>query len=211
MGTGVALERCQLDDVGVRHGTALSTLGRGCLGQWQRFLEPLRDESFDLLEIGVGSGASLRTWREWFPLAQLVGLEARRLMVDPPIAGSTIVHGSQTDFSVLKRLLRDRRFRLIVDDGSRRPDDQIQTFLTLFPWLEPDSVYICASFPEIEGAAGDGEQESLAGVSWFTELGRALIADGSGSRPPGAAREVDLVMQRAKGVFLMRGSAIVTN
>lgn len=211
MGTGVVLERSQLDDVGVRHGTALSTLSRGCLGEWQRFLEPLRDQSFDLLEIGVGSGASLRTWREWFPLAHLVGLEARRLVSDPPIPGSTILHGSQTDFFVLKRLLRDRRFRLIVDDGSRRPDDQIQTFLTLFPWLEPDSVYICASFPEHGATTGDGDQRSLAGVSWFTELGRALLADGSGSRPPGAAREVDLVLQQATGVFLMRGSAIVTS
>jgi hypothetical protein len=211
VGSDVALERYQLDDIGVRHGTALSTLGRGCLDQWQRFLEPLRDQPFDLLEIGVGSGASLRTWREWFPLAHLVGLEARRLTYDPPIVGCTIVHGSQTDFFVLQRLLRDRRFRLIVDDGSRRPDDQIQTFLTLFPWLEPDSVYICASFPEGGATAGEGEQRSLAGVSWFTELGRALIADGSGSRPPGATREVDLVLQRATGVFLMRGSAIVTS
>ena len=211
MGNGIAPQRYQLDDVGVRHGTALSTLGRGCLDQWQRFLDPLRDEPFDLLEIGVGSGASLRTWREWFPFAHLVGLEARRLEFDPPIANSTIIHGSQTDFFVLKGLLRDRRFRVIVDDGSRRPDDQIQTFLTLFPWLEPDSVYICASFPEIGGVARDGEHGSLAGVSWFTELGRALITDGSGSRPPGATREVDLVLKRATGVFLMRGSAIVTS
>lgn len=211
MGTAAVLERSQLDAVGVRHGTALSTLNRGCLGEWQRFLEPLREQPFDLLEIGVGSGASLRTWREWFPLAHLVGLEARRLVCDPPIPGSTILHGSQTDFFVLKRLLRDRRFRLIVDDGSRRPDDQIQTFLTLFPWLEPGSVYICASFPERGTTAGDGDQRSLAGVSWFTELGRALLADGSGSRPPGAAREVDLVLQQATGVFLMRGSAIVTS
>jgi demethylmacrocin O-methyltransferase len=211
VGTETALERCYLDVIGVRHGTHLSSLGRNCLGQWQRFLEPLRDRPFDLLEIGVGSGASLRMWREWFPFADLVGLEARRLMFDPPIAGSTIVHGSQTDFFVLQRILRDRRFRLIVDDGSRRPDDQIQTFLTLFPWLEPDSVYICASLPDSAAASGDGEPPDLAGVSWFTELGRALIADGSGSRPPGATREVDLVLQRATGVFLMRGSAIVTS
>ncbi len=93
MGNGIAPLHCQLDDIGVRNGTALSTLGRGCLAQWQRFLDPLRDEPFDLLEIGVGSGASLRTWREWFPLAHLVGLEARRLVFDPPIANSTIIHG----------------------------------------------------------------------------------------------------------------------
>ena len=144
--------RCCLDAIGVRHGTELSSLGRDCLAQWERFLEPLREEAIDLLEIGVGSGASLRTWREWFPLARLVGLEARRVMLESSIAGCTIVQGSQTDFEVLRRILLNRRFRLIIDDGSRHVDDQVQTFLTLFPWLEPASVYICATFPDHAGA-----------------------------------------------------------
>ena len=87
-------------------------------------------------------------WREWFPEARLVGLDARRLVLDPPIADCTIVQGNQTDLGALQPLLRDHRFRLIVDDGSHHPDDQVQTFQLLFPWLEPDSVYICAGFDE---------------------------------------------------------------
>lgn len=195
--------RCCLDAIGVRHGTELSSLGRDCLAQWERFLEPLREEAIDLLEIGVGSGASLRTWREWFPLAHLVGLEARRVMLESSIAGCTIVQGSQTDFEVLRRILLNRRFRLIIDDGSRHVDDQVQTFLTLFPWLEPASVYICATFPDHAGA-------DRSGVSWFTALGHALL-DAGGDRPPGDPRLIDHVVRKATGVFLMRGCAIVTS
>ena len=140
--------QCHLDDIGVRHGSELSSLSRDVLRTWERFLAPLRDQTFDLLQIGVGTGASLRTWREWFPEARLVGLDARRLVLDPPIAGCTIIHGNQTDLETLQPLLREHRFRLIVDDGSRHPGDQVQTFQFLFPWLEPNSVYICAGFDE---------------------------------------------------------------
>jgi hypothetical protein len=140
--------QCHLDDIGVQHGSELSSLSRDMLRSWERFLAPLRDQTFDLLQIGVGTGASLRTWREWFPEARLVGLDPRRLVLEPPIGGCTIVQGNQTDLDALQPLLRDYRFRLIVDDGSHHPDDQVQTFQLLFPWLEPDSVYICAGFDE---------------------------------------------------------------
>jgi hypothetical protein len=148
----------QLDDIGVRHGLELSSLSRDVLRIWERFLAPLRDQTFDLLQIGVGSGAALRTWREGFPAARLVGLDARRLLLDPPIAECTIVQGNQTDPGALQPLLRNYRFRLIVDDGSHHPDDQVQTFQLLFPWLEPDSVYICAGFDESTILTRDQEQ-----------------------------------------------------
>ena len=114
------------------------------------------------MQIGVGTGASFRTWREWFPDTRLVGLDARRLVLDPPIANCTIVHGNQTDPGALYPLLRDCRFRLIVDDGSRRPVDQVQTFLMLFPWLEADSVYICAGLDE-RSLTSKGQPEQFAG------------------------------------------------
>ena len=109
--------QCHLDDIGVQHGSELSSLSRDMLRSWERFLAPLRDQTFDLLQIGVGTGASLRTWREWFPKARLVGLDPRRLVLDPPIGGCTIVQGNQTDLDALQPLLRDYRFRLIVDDS----------------------------------------------------------------------------------------------
>ena len=150
--------QCHLDDIGVRHGSELSSLSRDVLRTWERFLAPLRGQTFDLLQIGVGTGASLRTWREWFPEARLVGLDARRLVVDPAISDCTIVQGNQTDLGTLQPLLRDYRFRLIVDDGSHHPDDQVQTFQLLFPWLEADSVYICAGFDESTIFAKDQDQ-----------------------------------------------------
>jgi hypothetical protein len=43
-----------LDDIGARHGLELPSLSRDVLRTWERFLAPLRDQSFDPLQIGSG-------------------------------------------------------------------------------------------------------------------------------------------------------------
>ena len=227
-----------LDAIGVRQGTDLSSLGWDHLGAWERFLAPLRDQAFDLLQIGVGTGASLRTWREWLPEARLVGLDPRRIILDPPVAGCAIVHGNQTDLAVQQSLLRDYRFRLIVDDGSHHPDDQVQTFQLLFPWLEPDGVYICAGFSDHAVAPRDqpaqpgehspvpagnsaqpGERSTQpedraarrTGSAWFVELGGALTAGERGDCRTLEQLMRDFIVRKATGVFLLRDSVVVTS
>ena len=196
---------CELDAAGVRHGTELSSLSRDCLRGWAPLLAPFRGRSFDLLEIGVGSGASMRTWREWFPAAQLVGLEARRIHIEPPIPGCVIVQGNQADPATLHRVVKEYTLQVVIDDGSRCADDQIQTFLTLFPWLEPDSVYVCAGLPDGLDASESGQTSA---AEWFAALGRTLVTTGDGREeaPPGAAA----ILPRVRGVYLMRGCALVT-
>ncbi len=236
--------QCQLDDIGVRQGTDLSSLVWDYLRSWERFLAPLRDQHFDLLQIGVRTGASLRMWREWFPEARLVGLDPRRIILDPAIADCTIVQGNQTDLGALQPLLRDYRFRLIVDDGSHHSDDQVQTFQLLFPWLEADSVYICAGFtnpvvtpkhqPEqpVEPATPAGTPErpeepsaqpedratrqtggaiQRTGSAWFAELGGALVTGERGDCRTLEPLIWELILRKTTGVFLLRGSVVVTS
>ena len=223
--------QCLLDDIGVRHGSELSSLSRDALRTWECFLAPLRGQTFDLLQIGVGTGASLRTWREWFPEARLIGLDARRLVLDSQIADCTIVQGNPTDLGALQPLLREYRFRLIVDDSSHHPDDQVQTFQLLFPWLEPNSLYICAGVGESmtlsmdplvqpverpERAAGlprrqGGRPERPTGLAWFAELGRALTASDLRDHRAWQQPTREFILRKASGVLLLRGSVMVTS
>lgn len=134
-----------LDRLGRAHGTSKSSAGRDLLRHYEPFLAPLRDEAFDLLEIGVGDGASLRLWADYFPRATIVGLDVRRLAPAGLPECCTLRHGSQADLGVLHALVRDHRFRVIVDDGSHVSTDQVFAFEHLFPWIEPDGVYVCDS------------------------------------------------------------------
>jgi len=115
---------------------------------YERHLGHLRDEAFVLLEIGVGGyartgegGGSVRMWRRYFRQAQIVGLDIEdKSFLDRPRL--TTVLGDQTDAAVLEGVIE--RFgtpRVVVDDGSHRPEDIIATFEILFPQLPDGAVY----------------------------------------------------------------------
>lgn len=115
---------------------------------YERHLGHLRDESFVLLEIGVGGyarrrqgGGSLRMWRRYFRNAQIVGLDIEdKSFLDRP--RMTTVQGDQADPVVLGEVLD--RFGVplvVVDDGSHRPADILATFEYLFPRLPDGAIY----------------------------------------------------------------------
>lgn len=115
---------------------------------YQRHLEHLRGEKFLLLEIGIGGyaregqgGKSLRMWKNFFPRAQIVGLDIEdKSFVDGRRIQSYM--GSQTDPEVLDRIVAEQgRPQVVIDDGSHRPEHIRETFRLLFPVLADDGIY----------------------------------------------------------------------
>lgn len=116
---------------------------------YHRMLGHRRGENLRLLEIGVGGykakllgGRSLRMWAEYFPNAQIFGLDINEKTLDlgPRV---TILQGSQDDESVLQRLVDTHGpFDIVVDDGSHVVAHQLFSFEFLFPLLPPDGIYI---------------------------------------------------------------------
>lgn len=115
---------------------------------YERHLAHLRDETFTLLEIGVGGyarsgagGGSVRMWRRYFPQAQIVGLDIEdKSFLDRPRL--TTVVGDQADPAILASIIdRFGAPLVVVDDGSHRPTDIIATFEILFPHLPDGAVY----------------------------------------------------------------------
>lgn len=115
---------------------------------YERHLAHLRDESFTLLEIGVGGyartgqgGGSLKMWRRYFRRAEIVGLDIEdKSFLDRP--RMTTVKGDQTDVALLREVLdRFGTPLVVIDDGSHRPEDIRTTFDALFPLLPAGAVY----------------------------------------------------------------------
>jgi demethylmacrocin O-methyltransferase len=143
-----ALRRMDLTELALHFGT--DKAGTHHYTQhYERHLGHLRQEAFTLFEIGIGGytrdgrgGASLRMWRQYFRHAQIVGLDIEDKSF---VAGDRIrVHqGSQTDESVLRRIVEESdRLKVVVDDGSHRPEHIRETFRLLFPLLDDDGIYI---------------------------------------------------------------------
>jgi hypothetical protein len=107
-----------------------------------------------ILEIGVKDGASLLTWRDYFPAATVWGLD-----IDPScsIYGEErikIAIGSQDDEEVIGRLAADarERFDVIIDDGSHINTLTIKSFELLWPHLKSGGIYI---FEDLHCTYGD--------------------------------------------------------
>lgn len=108
---------------------------------YPRFLEPLRDQQFTMLEIGYHEGASARMWQEYFPHARVFAMDIKTSGV---FDGHEVIRGDQSKPEDLQRVAaRVGPCRVIIDDGSHHPVHQFETFNYLFSnLLEPGGVYI---------------------------------------------------------------------
>ncbi|WP_328675759.1 class I SAM-dependent methyltransferase [Streptomyces sp. NBC_01261] len=116
---------------------------------YQRYLQHLRGEEFNLLEIGIGGynragegGASLRMWKHFFPQAQIYGMDIQdKSFVDEDRITTFI--GDQSDpESLLSIQEKIGRLDVIIDDGSHRSPHVVTTFHTLFPLLSDGGIYV---------------------------------------------------------------------
>jgi hypothetical protein len=115
---------------------------------YERHLRHLRDETFAMLEIGIGGaqregkgGASLRMWKWFFPRAQIVGLDIEDKAFVRRNRISTY-QGDQSDEALLRRIHDEQGpFKVIIDDGSHRPEHVRKSFDLLFSLLEDDGIY----------------------------------------------------------------------
>lgn len=84
---------------------------------------------------------SLLAWRDYFPKAEIVGLDYVDF-TDFEYDRIKIIKGNQSSFEDLYSTIEDGMFDIIIDDGSHFYIHQIYTFATMFPLLNPGGLYI---------------------------------------------------------------------
>jgi predicted O-methyltransferase YrrM len=131
-----------LDQIGLRHGTDKASDRNDYLAFYARFLDELRDRPVRVLELGVLQGASLRMWRDYFPLGQIIGVDIDPLAREHRDDRIAIEIGDQSDTQVLDRLAALGPFDLVVDDASHIWAHQIAAFQRLAPALNPGGIYV---------------------------------------------------------------------
>lgn len=133
----------ELDQIGWETGTDKSARGHNYLAFYERMLADMRSRPIRFLEIGVGDGASLRMWKRWFPMAQVIGFdinqEKRALMEDR----ITVEIGDQGNEDDLRRLIgKYQSFDIINDDGGHEGQQQLLSLKMLFPRLNRPGYYV---------------------------------------------------------------------
>lgn len=127
----------RLHELGLKHGTDKATYHGYCDFYEEHLPIPHPVRRLRLLEIGVKDGASLKMWRDYYPLAEVVGMDIAPAI---EVEGCTVLQMDATDVFMLKSL---GNFDIIIDDGSHMTKDQQITFTRLYyRQLVPGGWYI---------------------------------------------------------------------
>jgi len=110
--------------IGLRHGTDKADahhthMGVSYLDVYARYFQLWTTGVTRVLEIGVLNGASLRTWKEYFPNATIYGVDINPECEKHEEDRIKIFTGSQADPVFLQAVAEDAGgFDIVVDDGS---------------------------------------------------------------------------------------------
>jgi len=119
----------------------------------------MRNEKFNLLEIGIGNphlsnfnhfykmntrkiGANLFMWRDYFKNAHIYGIDINNNNIIHNEKNIHCLQANQVDSKKINNYLINKSFNIIIDDGSSVPYHQIETFNNLIHKLNKGGFYI---------------------------------------------------------------------
>lgn len=149
------------DNTGVGHGDKGTV--HSYIESYDKLLSPYRDKNINFLEIGIAYGESLELWYKYFNNAKIHGADIH----DVEIFSDKVKPGGYKDderFTIwienatepkFLDVIGDTKFDIIIDDGSHRIHDQVNSFNLLKERMNPGGIYIiediqCLDLEEIE-------------------------------------------------------------
>lgn len=122
------------------YGSDKGAISHAYVDLYDRHLRGTRRTTRKVLEIGIYRGASLRMWHDYFPKAEIYGVDINEVPIDHGRIHTLV--GSQSDPAMLERLQALGPWDLIVDDGSHKQSDVITTFRALYDSVTPGGFYV---------------------------------------------------------------------
>ena len=208
-GLGFFREQGQLDEIGVRCHTDKCSYDHNYLNKYEFFLRHWQQDSFNLLELGVYMGSSERMWKEYFPKAQIYGVDIDRECL---VYEEDRIHILEADLSKQAELekLKDIQPRIIVDDASHFWSHQILALFTLFDTLPSGGIYIIEDL-ETSTDAEQFPQCQDAELSAYEVCSRiAQVVAGKKPCQEGAfAEEITGLGMKIEMISILKGSCIL--
>ena len=116
------------------------------LPYYDLLFSPFRDATIDMLEIGVQNGGSLETWSQYFQNGRnFIGCDidtgCAQLRYDDPRISIVVGDANAAPaFQTIKNICAD--FDIIIDDGSHKSIDIMNSFVNYFPLVKPGGIYV---------------------------------------------------------------------
>ena len=202
-------EASDLDAIGIKHHTDKCSMIHNYLGKYEFFLQCFRNQPIRLLELGIFQGASLRMWQEYFPHAEIFGVDIREGCSQYE---DERIHIIQTDLSNVDAVIRlkDIRPQIIIDDASHIVSHQLLALFTLFDVLPSGGVYILEDLetslnPEqFEDAYRDCPLDAYEICSRIARITARKVPDDNSIY----AEHINRIGMQAELVSVMKGSVV---
>ena len=122
--------------------------------KWEHYFEiydhclsKFYEKKISFLEIGIQNGGSLEVAQKLFSPKSLISgldIEKRCANLSNILSNVNIFIGSQSDEKILNKIVSEhnKKFDVIIDDGSHLQSDMIFTFTRLFQFLNDGGVYL---------------------------------------------------------------------
>lgn len=175
-----------LDALARLHGTDKSSWFHGYTPLYERHFAARRTAVRRLLEIGVGGtnswrgyetpegGQSLRMWRDYFPNAEVIGIDLYAKAVSGPRI--RFEQGDQSDPDFLQSLIeRYAPFDIVIDDGSHIGAHIIASFGALWSAVVPGGFYAIEDLATAYDPSYEGGPPGTPGTA--AELIKGAIDD----------------------------------
>lgn len=197
--------------------------GRHSYGEtYQSLFQPMRYKPVKILEIGLLYGSSLLTWRWFFPLGTIIGID---IAPKVNISGKRIkiYTGSQYSEEFLQGVCKkEGYFDIVIDDGSHMSKHQIFSFEIIFSYLKDCGIYVVEDIQtsfwneEIIGEAWDGKhfndpEFSKTCYGYFLELSKYinhaefLTLEGVDQRKLSLAKEIKRITFEHNMIIIWKG------
>lgn len=116
---------------------------------YENDFEARRKDPINILEVGIWKGTSHSSWVEYFPNAQIYGIDifSRITPEEVPILKHDRVHWIKADSTLpeiqqtIKNEWGEVGFDFIIDDGLHTPEANAKTFENLIYFLKDDGIF----------------------------------------------------------------------
>ncbi len=154
---------CLLSDLAIKyHSDKVPQLYHNYTPFYHELFKNRRNSVKKVFEIGIGygeimpitdyiSGAGLYMWRDYFPNAQIYGIDIKAELMIRKDRIQTFVCNQSHSWQLINLAEKlGGNFDLIIDDGSHIADHQSISAITLTPYLSDNGIYIIEDLKEPE-------------------------------------------------------------
>lgn len=150
-----------LKEIGIKHET--DKVQHGYLDVYYEYFSRFREKEINILEIGVYNGASMFAWREFFPNANIIGVDIEdKTPIFNRLSGKKeFFRGDQGDQKFVTYICETILSKtgtgldIVIDDGSHFQYDIMVSLGYIFPYVNSSGVYVIEDMCRAEKLAED--------------------------------------------------------